>query len=228
MDKLLLLHGALGSSEQLEPLAEALKNSFNVYLLNFSGHGGKEITDSSFSIGMFAEDVKYFIEKNKLDGINVYGYSMGGYVALYIARHFPGKINKIFTTASKFDWTEETSLRESKLLDAQKISEKIPEFAEELSKRHSPEDWKKVLSKTAGMMISLGKNKVLNDEELALIENEVMLSVGDRDNMVSIEETVNAYRKLKNGRLMVIPDTRHPIEKISVDRLSGEIINFFK
>lgn len=226
MDKLLLLHGAIGSSVQLEPLAKKLEDSFSVYLLNFSGHGGKPIPEEPFSIEMFTEDVLYFIDKNRLEGINIYGYSMGGYVGLYISRHFPEKINKIFTTATKFNWNEDTSLKESKLLDPEKIEEKIPKFAEQLSCMHSPEDWKIVLNKTAEMMINLGRNKLLKDEDFSLIDNEVTVSVGDRDNMVSIEETVDAYRKLKNGKLLVLPDTPHPIEKISIHKLSNGIINF--
>lgn len=224
MNKILLLHGAIGSSVQLEPLAEKLINDFKVNLLNFSGHGGKEISDEKFSIEMFAEDVLYFINRNKLEGINVYGYSMGGYVALYIARYYPGKINKIFTTATKFDWNEETSLKESKLLNPEKITEKIPEFANQLSERHSPENWKMVLNKTAEMMIELGKNPVLKEDDFSKIENEVLVSVGDRDNMVSIEETADVYRKLKNGSLLILPDTPHPIEKINIDKLANEII----
>jgi len=228
MQNILLLHGAIGSSVQLEPLAELLTNNYKVNLLNLSGHGGKQIPDEQFSIEMFGEDVLYFIEKNKLGKINVYGYSMGGYVALYIARNFPDKINKIFTTAAKFDWNEESSLKESRLLNPEKIIEKIPKFAEQLSERHSAENWKQVLKKTAEMMINLGKNKLLKDVDFSLIKNEVLLSVGDRDNMVSIEETVDVYRKLQNGKLLIFPDTPHPIEKISAERLANEIELFFK
>jgi pimeloyl-ACP methyl ester carboxylesterase len=227
LDKLLLLHGAIGSSVQLEPLAERLKDSYSTYLLNFSGHGGKPITEAPYSIEMFADDVIYLIDKNRFEGLNIFGYSMGGYVALYIARHFPNKINKIFTIATKFNWDEETSAKESKLLNPEKIEEKIPDFAGQLLKRHSPEDWKLVLKKTAEMMLNLGKNKALKDEDLSLIENEVLVSAGDRDNMVSIEETVGAFRKLKNGRLLILPDTPHPIERIRVDMLLNEIKYFF-
>lgn len=227
MEKLLLLHGAIGSSVQLEPVAKRLEENFKIYLFNFSGHGGKKIPADKFSIELFADELNNFIDKNKLDGINIYGYSMGGYVALYAARHFPDRINKIFTTATKFDWTETTSVKESKMLNPEKILEKIPKFAEELSLRHSPEDWKVVLNKTAEMMIGLGKNNRLKDEDFTLIENEVMVSVGDRDTMVSIEETVDVFRKLKNGKLLILPDTPHPIEKIPADRLTYELKNFF-
>lgn len=222
-----MLHGAIGSSVQLEPLAGKLKSSFDLYLLNFTGHGGKQIPDEPFSIKLFADDVIYFIKKNKLEGINVFGYSMGGYIALYIARHYPGMLGKIFTTATKFQWSEETSAKESAMLNPDKILEKVPKFAEELELRHSPEDWKTVLNKTAKMMICLGKNRTLKDDDFSKIENEVLVSVGDRDNMVTIEETVDAYRKLKNGKLLILPGTPHPIEKMDTDRLAGEIKMFY-
>ncbi len=222
-----MLHGAVGSSVQLEPLAGKLKETYDVCLLNFTGHGGKPIPEEQFSIEMFAEDVIYFIKKNKLEGINVYGYSMGGYVALYIARHHPGLISKIFTTATKFQWSEETSAKESAMLNPDKILEKVPKFAEELELRHSPEDWKTVLNKTAEMMICLGKNRTLKDDDFSKIENEVLVSVGDRDNKVTIEETADAYRKLKNGKLLILPGTPHPMEKMDTDRLAGEIRMFF-
>ena len=78
------------------------------------------------------------------------------------------------------------------------------------------------------MMIELGKNNILKDEDFLQIENEILLSVGDRDNMVTIEETVDVYRKLKNGRLLILPATQHPIEKINAERLANEIKKFFK
>lgn len=228
MKKLLLLHGAIGAASQFDKLKEELKDEYEIYTLNFSGHGGEKITDEKFSIELFADNVLKFLEENKLENIDVFGYSMGGYVALYIAAKYPGKMNRIFTTATKFAWDEETSLNESRMLNPQKIEEKIPAFAKSLEKRHSPADWKTVLNKTAAMMVDLGKKPVLTDDILEKIENEVLVSVGDKDTMVSIEETANAAGKLKNGRLFIFPDTEHPIEKMDVKIISPEIKKIFK
>ena len=78
------------------------------------------------------------------------------------------------------------------------------------------------------MMLELGREPVLPIGDLAGIEHRVMVGVGDRDKMVSIEETVAAYRQLPNGRLIVLPDTPHPLEKVSQDRLAHEIAEFFQ
>lgn len=230
MKKLLLLHGAIGAASQFDKLREELKtelkDKFEIHTMNFSGHGGESMPDK-FSIELFADDVVKYLEKNNLKNIDVFGYSMGGYVALYIASQHSNKLNRIFTTATKFDWNEESSVKESKMLNPAKIEEKIPAFAKALEKRHSPSDWKVILNKTAEMMIDLGKKPVLTDEVLEKIENEVLISVGDKDTMVTLEETANAAGKLKNGKLFIFSETEHPIEKMNVKKLSDEITKFF-
>ncbi|MBN8568582.1 MAG: alpha/beta fold hydrolase [Ignavibacteria bacterium] len=226
MKKLLLLHGAIGAASQFDKLKKELKGKFDIYSMNFSGHGG-EIMPDKFSIELFADDVVKYLEKNNLENIDIFGYSMGGYVALYNASRHKNKINRIFTVATKFDWNEESSVKESKMLNPAKIEEKIPAFAKALEKRHSVQNWKIVMNKTAEMMIGLGKKPVLTDEVLGKIENEVLISVGDKDAMVTLEETANAAGKLKNGSLFIFSDTEHPIEKMDVKKLSNEIIKFF-
>ena len=143
--KLLLLHGALGSKAQFKPLEDRLKSSFELFTLNFSGHGGKELPDKPFSIEMFAGDILRWLDDNNISRVNFFGYSMGGYAGLYLAKHMPQRIGRIFTLGTKFEWTEESALREVKMLDAGKIMEKVPKFAEDLKARHKPQYWKAVL-----------------------------------------------------------------------------------
>jgi uncharacterized protein YaeQ len=114
------------------------------------------------------------------------------------------------------------------MLSPAKIEDKVPAFAKLLEERHAPEDWKQVIHKTAEMMINLGKHNELTYEELGSIANEVTVAVGDRDNMVSISETERAYKYLKNGRMIVMPDTVHPIEKVDLERLKIELQSFFR
>jgi esterase/lipase len=201
MQKLLLLHGALGSKNQFAQLQKRLKNDFEIHTINFSGHGGEIIPEQPFSINLFAKDVLTYLNKVKIDKINIFGYSMGGYAGLYLAKKYPDRINNIFTIAAKFKWNEEIAAKEIKMLNPLKIKEKIPAFAEELKERHSPQNWETILVKTAEMMINLGKHNELMEEGITSIEQNVCIGVGDCDKMVSIEETVEVYRMLKNGQM---------------------------
>lgn len=225
---LLLLHGAIGSSEQLIPLAQSLESEFEIHLLDFSGHGKNSESITSFSISQFANDVIRYLEIHQLQNVSVLGYSIGGYVALFLARNFPNKVGKIITLATKFHWDEPSAAEEVKKLNPEKILEKIPAFATILNQRHQIMDWKMVLKLTGNMMLEMGKNNPLKKEDFLGIEHEVLICLGDHDEMISIEETTDVFRKIKNAKLFIIPDTKHPIEKLNITKFLGEVLLFYK
>ena len=128
--------------------------------MNFEGHGGRP-SDRPYSIDAFSENLVSFIHEKELNQANIFGYSMGGYVALKTAQTRPDLINKIFTLGTKFNWSPESAAKEVKMLNPDKIEEKVPAFAKALQERHSPGDWKVVLRKTSEMMIDLGHRSCL-------------------------------------------------------------------
>ncbi len=226
MQHLLFLHGAIGAADQLQPIADQLKIKFHTHLFNFSGHGGKPQTEP-FSIPTFAAEVLNYLEEHKITKINIFGYSMGGYVALYLAKHHPEKINTIFTLATKFLWTPAIAQQEIKMLNAEKIQEKIPAFAAALQQRHATNDWKIVLQQTADLMIQLGNQPLLTNSDYEQLTQRILIGIGDKDTMVTLEETIAVFRKLKQANFIVLPNTLHPIEKVSVERVVREIEEFF-
>lgn len=224
MQNLLLLHGALGFSGQFESLIPLLKDSYNVYTFDFGGHGKKTMPEN-LSIEHFAKETAAFINTS-IDGeTHIFGHSMGGYVAMYMARHSMGQTGKILTLGTKLNWTPEIAANEAKLLNTEKIKEKVPAFAQNLAAMHG-DNWELLCKKTAEMMLDLGNAPALTQDDFAQIENQIQLGLGDKDNMVSIEETIIAYRLLKNGRLAVLPNTLHPYNKVDVNRLAFEIKAF--
>lgn len=227
MNRILLLHGAIGTKDQFGVLQELLSADMEVHTMNFTGHGGGEISDDPFTIDMFARDIIAYLDSNHIDEVNIFGYSMGGYAALYAALNNPGRIGKIFTFATKFEWTPGIAEREVKMLDAEKMKVKVPKFAQELAKRHGEDKWETLLLKTAEMMTGLGNRNVLTAELMKQINNKVLVGIGDSDKMVSLEETIAAFRVLPNANLIVLPGTPHPIEMADSTRLAAEIKNFF-
>jgi pimeloyl-ACP methyl ester carboxylesterase len=225
MNKIILLHGALGSEKQFYEIKAILSTHFDVVCYTFSGHGGKNI-EATFRIETFAEELELLINKNGAPA-NIFGYSMGGYVALYLASIKPYLIKRIFTLATKFAWNFETVEKELKMLIPEKIEEKLPKFAAELQKRHFPHDWKLNMKYTAEMMIQLSSKSLLTEDVLKNIEIPVLLSLGDKDTMVSLEETIQTYRNLPNASLLILPDTPHPLEKINTEKICREISEYF-
>ncbi|HMV91636.1 MAG TPA: alpha/beta fold hydrolase, partial [Cyclobacteriaceae bacterium] len=125
----LLIHGALGSASQLEPVKIALQNSgLAVHSMDLSGHGGAAF-QTQFGIEQFASDVLKWLDQNSLRTVNVFGYSMGGYVSLEFASKYPKRVGSIVTLGTKFDWSVESAAREVRKLNPEKILEKVPAFA---------------------------------------------------------------------------------------------------
>ncbi len=226
MQPLLLLHGAIGAKDQLEIIEKELASSYIVHKLSFSGHGGLGAIDQPFSIQNFASDVLIYLDKNQIKSISIFGYSMGGYVALYLAKYHHSRVDKIITLATKFAWNEIIAAKETGMLQADKIEEKLPAFAISLQKRHAPHNWKTVLEKTTAMLVEMGKDNPLKKEDYAEITHPVLLLLGDKDKMVSLEETEVICNALPNAQFSILPDTPHPIEAVNTALLAQKISSF--
>jgi|ERR1043165_710812 pimeloyl-ACP methyl ester carboxylesterase len=227
MKELLLLHGALGSKEQFAQLEETLGGKYKIHTLNFSGHGRRPSHHHAFTIQNFAHEVLDWMNEHYDKNMDIFGYSMGGYVALWLARFYPDRVKRIFTLGTKLGWSDEQAEKEIKMLNADKIVEKVPAFAQALAERHGEHEWKSVMSKTASLMRDLGHTH-LKEQDFLKIEHKVLLGRGEKDNMVTAEETEYVHRLLKNSTLKTYGNVPHPIEQVPVELLAGEIIWFFE
>lgn len=219
MPSIILLHGAIGAKDQFHELVKELESvNFEVHCLNFSGHG-KEAFEENFDIYQFSNELEQYILTTNLVTPHLFGYSMGGYVALYLASRQPQILGTIFTLGTKFRWSPESALAETKLLDPSTIQTKVPTFAQILRDRHG-DNWEKLLQKTSDMMLQLGAIQLLTSEIMRTIPNKVLIGLADKDNMVSLEETIEAYQQLSSGALYILPNSKHAIETINSSLLA--------
>ncbi len=226
MDALLLLHGAIGSAAQMQPLADLLPAKYRAQTINFFGHGGLPLAAAPFSIELFAQDILSLMQQKNWERISIFGYSMGGYVAMYLARHYPDKIDRVMTLATKYNWNEEIAANEVKMLNPEKIEQKLPEFASRLKKLHSPNNWHDVLKRTSDMMLALGAHPPLTADDYPLIASPSLLLLGDSDKMVTLEETAAVCNALPDARQAILKDTPHPIEQVRTGMLRNQIRDF--
>jgi pimeloyl-ACP methyl ester carboxylesterase len=226
MKELLLLHGALGSKEQFADLQQGLAGPFKVHTLNFSGHGRRPSHHHAFTIQNFAHEVLDWMNENYIKTIDIFGYSMGGYVALWLARFYPERVGKIFTLGTKLKWNAEEVEKEIKMLNPEVTQQKVPAFAQLLVDRHGEHEWKSLMSKTALLLKDLTHTH-LTDQDFIKIQQQVLLSRGGEDNVVTFEETDYAHHLIKNSEFKVYENVGHPIESMPVELLSNEIGRFF-
>src|SRR5581483_421967 len=179
----------------------------------------------AFTIQNFAHEVLDWMNEHYIKTINIFGYSMGGYVALWLARFYPDRVGKIFTLGTKLKWNDEEAEKELKMLNPEKVVEKVPAFAQALAEIHGDHEWKSVMSKTGMLMKDLAHTH-LSDQDFLKIAQPVLLGLGALDNMVSFEETDYTHRLLKNSELKIYDGIQHPIEKVPATLLAKEIERF--
>jgi len=225
MKNIILLHGALGGSHDLAPLSLSLKNQdLDVHTFSFSGHA-QSAFQSSFGIEQFAGELETFLLGKHLKNVFVFGYSMGGYVALYLASQKQNLIQGVVTLGTKFDWNAETVDKETRMLEPERMLEKIPGFANALELKHGG-GWKELVNKTACMMHEINKNQFLSPLVLNSLKIPVCLGLADKDQMVSLEETLTVFKTLPNATMYMLPGSRHPIETVNIELLSRVIHGF--
>lgn len=222
--QIIVIHGALGSAKQMEPIAQALESLGDVRNLELPGHGHTAFpTQAEFSIDTFTDVLASAIDHNSNPTTVkplVFGYSMGGYVALALEARRPGTFAGILTLGTKFAWTPALALREGSRLNADVITEKVPKFAAALEERHRDAGgWKLLLERTAALLVQLGDKPILTRESLGVIEARTCIAVGERDDTVSADEAREFAAYVPNARTEVLPDTPHPIERVPADAI---------
>ncbi len=208
--KYILLHGALGNGAQMQPLSQLL--SAPTACPDLYGHGSRSEDGRPYSIEGFASD----LDLPARGKVHLIGYSMGGYIALYMAAKWPDKIASVVALATKFAWNPEGSAKEAAMLHPGKVKEKVPAFAALLDSRHGAK-WTMVMERTAAFMLGLGERPVLTEETLAAIRCPVLLLRGESDTMVSKEETLNAMHLIPDSGYVELPNQPHQLEKMDLE-----------
>lgn len=222
----LMLHGALGCAADFAPLQASLNGKLLSVAIDFPGHGllAASPTDG-FSIEKFSKTLNRLASGDKK--LHLFGYSMGGYVALYFASRFPEMVDKVFTLGTKLAWTPETGAKEAGRLDPAKISEKVPLFAASLAQKHGLDHWEKNVTATAGLLRALGEAPPLTNEALGRIQAEVRIARGSLDNMVSEEECRQAAGLIPRAGYVCLADQPHPFDQCDPHLLAAQLRAFF-
>lgn len=222
---ILFLHGALGSSQDLHPLMDYFNDKgFDLLAFDFSGHGKGAAWPDEFRIDLFARDLENYIKKHSLKDLIVFGYSMGGYVALYHKANFEDSpISKIFTYGTKFNWSASSVSKELPFLNPEHLIDKHPEFAKKLSDKHG-DRWKLLVLSTAHMIQNLEKLDGLTREDVEDIVIPVSFMLGDQDRMVTTEETHLTSDWLSHSEMHTISHSKHELERSNLKEISQIIL----
>lgn len=156
---LILLHGHGLNHEIWYPMAEILSKNFTLILPDLRGHGQSTLPSPISQMDSMAEDVARLMDELQIEKIFLGGHSLGGYVALAFADHFPDRLLglALITTNANADTPE-------KIQDRLDTVEKIKHFGS------------KVVADTLSPRLSNDQSIIQSSYELILASNPDGLS----------------------------------------------------
>ncbi|MBK7383155.1 MAG: alpha/beta fold hydrolase [Flavobacteriales bacterium] len=223
MGRILLLHGALGSAQQLTTLQDRIGG----VTIDLSGHGPRPIPPEGIRFEHFITDIDRAYEEQGWTSADLIGYSMGGYAALLYASKYPERVRSVVTIGTKYLWTPEGLEKELHKLDPDVMEAKVPAFAEALAAVHGKERWRDVVAAIAKSMTDLAHAPLLTVEVVARIQCPVLCCVGEGDTTAVPGDTRAFAARLPNARVFVLPNTRHPMDEVDLDVLVPELGTFW-
>jgi len=101
-EPLVVLPGAYMTIELMGDLVPALAKHRRVIAVEFQGHGHTADVDRPFSYEAFADDTAALLDRFAIDRADVYGYSLGGGVALQLGLRHPTRVGKLVIASASY------------------------------------------------------------------------------------------------------------------------------
>ncbi len=99
---LVLLHGGLGAIDMFGAHLQTLAKSRQVIAVDLQGHGRTADIDRPISTELMADDIAALLKHLKIARADIFGYSMGGGVALQTAIRHPEVVGKLVVVSAPF------------------------------------------------------------------------------------------------------------------------------
>ena len=216
-DPLVVLHGAYMTIDGMGELVSALAETRRVIAVELQGHGRTADIDRPITYEHMADDVAALLRHLEIEAADVFGYSMGGGVALQVAVRHPEAVRKLVVASASYA----SDHMHAELLEM--IPSITPEafagspFEEDyLRTAPNPEDFPTLVAKLRQLDM---QPFAWPQEDIRGISAPTLLIIGDSD-VVRLEHAVELFRLLgggvmgdlaglPNSQLAVLPGTAH-------------------
>ena len=240
---LFLIHGFLASTYTFNRIIPLLAEDFSIVAFDLPGFGSSEKSTSfNYSFESYSQFVNDLMDYFQLDKVFIAGHSMGGQVALYTAKNFPDRVNKLvllnssgylmrpaqkYVTASYLPFFPSFLMRYFKRIGAEKTLQNVlydhslinQEMIDVYEKPFLKKDFYRSL-----VRLIRQREGDLSPEQLRLIHQPTLLLWGKNDKITPLRTGKRLATDLPNATLKVYDQTGHLI----TDERPKEIVKEMK
>ncbi|WP_299142884.1 alpha/beta fold hydrolase [uncultured Vibrio sp.] len=223
---LLMLHGGLGSLNELTPIHKYVATDNLLISMDFRGHGKSLLGNRPLSYMQYQQDVQHLLSHLGIDKYSIFGFSDGGIVGYRLAAQEPNNVSCLVTLGSQ--WRLEVNDPSIKLLNnltAHFWASRFPDSVAFYESSNPNPDFSKLV--TAVKAVWLDTTETGYPSELVeKINCPTLVMRGDNDFLFSLDEAVAIKSKISGCSLANIPLTEHSSHQESPE-LVGEILKQF-
>jgi len=211
---LLLLHAGSLSGGMWQPYLSGFSDRFRVIVPDLPNHGRSSQPRRALSYRRLADEVVAFTRALNLTRPAIIGFSDGGQVALEIGLRHPdvagslGFGGVVFKDSDTYRAFVRSALGDaaSPEVDPGHLATNHPDWAAWLDELYGPGGWKPLLERLKPMWTT---PLMYTADEFSRVSTPALVFVGDRDELVSVEDAAEMYRQLPLAELAVVPDANH-------------------
>lgn len=208
---LVLLHGGLLTIDTtFGALLPVLTEKRQVIAVELQGHGRTADTDRALTFENLAADVAALLDYLGAGRAELFGFSLGGLVALELAMRHPDRVHRLVLASTHYRGDGyHAEIRDP---EAHPGSTRMPTeddfqqmYEEYVRVAPSPEHFEAFAAKASA---AVGAFEGWPDEDLQAITAPTLLIVGDTD-FVRLDHAVQMHDLIPNAQLAVLPGTTH-------------------
>lgn len=214
--RILLIHGNLASKRWWNQVKIPLSEQYTVYSLDLRGCGESEQPKEGYSVPQYGEDVLTFMNQMGIEKACLIGHSMGGAVAMHVASKEPGRIEKLvllnsapvfgfFTSPEKYSIIEHYATQRDLLKLS--LSAIAPTVADQPFFEGLVDDAYRAAFTAVHNAQSLGT--IDYTDWARAFTPPVLVLFGEKDILISREDTEKMQAMFPNSRLAVHPSVGH-------------------
>ncbi|BAZ41517.1 alpha/beta hydrolase fold protein [Calothrix sp. NIES-4101] len=94
---ILFLHGFLGDRHEFNPIISSINLDYSYLIIDIPGHGETQVLggEEYYSMSNIAAGIISLLDDLYINKCDLFGYSMGGRLALYLAIYYPDRFSKL-------------------------------------------------------------------------------------------------------------------------------------
>lgn len=215
---LVLLHGFPLDHHTWDFVAPMLENTFDLILPDLRGFGKSTTVDSQYTMDDFASDIAGLLDHLGIQKSAIAGHSMGGYIALAFAKHYPERVSGLGLVSTQ-TLADPPDRKEARYKSAAEVAEKgiggvvdtmTPKFAsDEMLQESTREIMER--QKPAAFIAALKAMAERMDTSslLSTLTAPVVVVHGDADSLISVDRAREVKNAVPHAHLIELKGVGH-------------------